>query len=159
MSEDYMLIGHSAGATLAFQLLMDPSAQESNIPLPSAIIGVSGIYDLVALDDRHEGNYAGFITSAFGSDKKIWNVASPVNYTGSFKKNWLSSRLTILAWSYEDTLIDEPEIDAMATKLIKDRINVSVTKDLTGEHDHVWEEGHQLARLISLTLRQLQEAS
>lgn len=156
MGEDYVLIGHSAGATLAFQLFMDP-ALDPSIPLPSGIIGVSGIYDLVAVDDRHGGNYAGFITSAFGSDKKTWNAASPVNYS-NFKRDWPASRVTLLAWSHQDTLIDEPEIDAMAAKLIKDRISVSVTKELTGEHDQVWEEGHQLARLTLLALRQLQDS-
>ncbi|KAL6849600.1 Kynurenine formamidase [Amphichorda felina] len=163
LTNDYILIGHSAGATLAFQLLMDPTATEAASPeappLPAAIIGVSGIYDLVGIDDRHGGNYAGFITSAFGSEKKAWDVASPGKYGGSFKKNWPCGKFAILAWSHEDTLIDESELDAMAAKLIKDRINVSVTKDLTGEHDLVWEHGSQLAKLVFLGLAQLQGSS
>lgn len=122
-------------------------------------MGISGIYDLVGLDDRHDGNYAGFITSAFSSDKKTWKAASPAEFTGNFKRNWPSSKFAILAWSHEDTLIDEPEIDAMAAKLIKDRINFSITKDLTGEHDHVWEHGSQLAKLVFLSLAQLQGSS
>ena len=160
LADDYILIGHSAGATLAFQLLMDPPGQDTPpqavTPLPAAIVGVSGIYDLVGLDDRHDGNYAGFITSAFGGDKKAWDAASPAKYTGNFKKNWPCCKFAMLAWSHEDTLIDEPELDSMAAKLIKDRVNVSVTKDLTGEHDQVWEGGSQLAKLVLLSLAQLQ---
>ncbi|KAG9255297.1 Alpha/Beta hydrolase protein [Emericellopsis atlantica] len=160
--DKYILVGHSAGATLAMQLLMDPSSRaperaEEHVPLPAAIVGVSGIYDLVGLDERHDGNYTGFITSAFGSDRKIWDVASPVNFTGNFQTNWPNAKLAVLAWSREDTLIDEPEIDKMAAKLIKDRLNVSVTKSLTGEHDDVWGSGQQLARLIVLTLAQIRE--
>lgn len=154
VGDDYILIGHSAGATLAFQLLMDQPTKDadSNPPLPSTILGVSGIYDLVSLDDRHKGNYAGFITAAFGSDKKVWDDVSPVHFTGSFRENWPSSRLAILAWSPEDTLIDEPEIKAMAAKLLKDRVNVNVTQDLTGDHNEVWEEGSQLAQLVHASL-------
>lgn len=160
--DKYVLVGHSAGATLAFQLLMGSSTQAhapSKPPLPAAIIGVSGIYDLVALDNRHQGNYAGFITGAFGGNKEGWEAASPAAYTGSFKTSWPSSKSVILAWSHQDTLIDEPEIDAMAGKLIADRVNVSITKDLTGEHDDVWEQGSQLTQLVWQSLAQLQASS
>ena len=160
--DNYVLVGHSAGATLAFQLLMGSSTRAhapSNPPLPAAIIGVSGIYDLVALDNRHQGNYAGFITSAFGDNREVWEAASPAAYTGSFKTSWPCSKFAILAWSQQDTLIDEPEIDAMAGKLIADRVNVFITKDLTGEHDDVWKQGSQLAQLVLQSLAQLEASS
>jgi hypothetical protein len=131
----------------------------SKPPLPAAIIGVSGIYDLLTLDNRHQGNYAGFITSAFGGNKEVWEAASPAAYTGSFKTSWPTSKLAILAWSHQDTLIDEPEIDAMAGKLITDRVNVFITKDLTGEHDDVWQQGSQLAQLVWQSIAQLQASS
>ncbi|EEU44667.1 uncharacterized protein NECHADRAFT_84673 [Fusarium vanettenii 77-13-4] len=157
LAEDYILVGHSAGATLAFQLLMgdDVLASHAQAPLPIAIIGVSGIFDLVGLNERFGGNYAGFISSAFGEDQTAWNKASPARFSSSFKDRWTGGKLTVLAWSPEDTLIDGPEIDNMAALLTKQGIDVQVLKDLRGEHDFIWQDGSQIARLIITALHQL----
>jgi kynurenine formamidase len=122
------------------------------VPLPKAVVGVSGIYDLVGLDERHTG-YTGFIESAFGEEKSGWRRSSPALYTGNFATNWPSRKLALLAWSQNDSLIDEPEIDSMATKLTRDGVKPLVLKNLTGDHDDVWREGVQLRMLLSDALR------
>lgn len=157
LSENYILVGHSAGATLAMQLLMSNDILPSHPkgPLPSAIIGVSGIYDLVGLNDRYNGGYAGFIGSAFGDDKAGWDKASPAKFGSGFKDNWPTGKLALLAWSPEDGLIDEPEIDNMATLLMKQGVALEINKDLRGEHDYVWQDGSQIARLVITTLHHL----
>jgi kynurenine formamidase len=152
----YVLIGHSAGATLAFQLFMAEDTLCGCIPQPAAVIGISGIYDLVGLDDRHTG-YTSFISSAFGDSKENWKRASPATYPCSFAGRWTADKPTILAWSAEDSLIDEPEIDAMSARLSQDGIQASVIKDLTGEHDDVWREGSQIHRLVQLVIGDLQQ--
>ncbi|KAH7166159.1 Alpha/Beta hydrolase protein [Dactylonectria macrodidyma] len=159
-SDNYVLIGHSAGATLAYQLLMGESvlAERSRpeVSLPVAIIGISGIYDLAQINARHDGQYAGFIGGAF--DEARWKSASPAQFEASFKDSWASGKFTILAWSPEDSLIDEPEIDDMASKLVLDGVDVEVLKDLTDDHDCVWQEGKQVARLVTLALAKLSSA-
>ncbi|KAL9571103.1 hypothetical protein ACKAV7_004441 [Fusarium commune] len=157
LSNNYILVGHSAGATLAFQLLMsgDILASHPKGPLPIAIVGVSGIFDLVGLNDRHNGGYAGFIEAAFGDDKSAWEKASPARFGSSFRDNWASGKLAMLAWSAEDTLIDEPEIDNMASLLTEQGLKVEVNKHLRGEHDFVWQDGSQIARLVITTLHHL----
>ena len=122
------------------------------VPLPAAIIGISGIYDLVDLNTRFDGQYASFIGGSFGDDQSTWTRASPARFEGSFKAGWPGKGIVKLAWSSEDTLIDEPEIDNMATKLKNDRVPFQVTKNLKGEHDFVWEDGSQVPRMISETL-------
>lgn len=162
LTEDYILIGHSAGATLAFQLLMGKDALPGRappphtVPLPKAVIGVSGIYDLVGIDERNAG-YTDFITSAFGSEKSCWRRSSPALYMSNFATNWPSRKLALLAWSEQDSLIDEPEIDSMSAKLIRDGVKPVVLKDLTGDHDDVWKEGAQLRRLIVDALKILED--
>lgn len=161
MPEDYILMGHSAGAMLAFQLLMEskipsPSTESISTPLPIAILGLSGIYDLEGLDRRHEG-YTSFITSAFGEDKKTWATASPAHYKDGFRTSWAKGKLVILAWSPEDTLVDEPEIDSMAGVLSNENIPFEVDKRLRGEHDFIWQDGSQLSILISNLLKKLQQ--
>ncbi|KAH7152423.1 Alpha/Beta hydrolase protein [Dactylonectria estremocensis] len=156
-SDNYILIGHSAGATLAYQLLMGESVlserSQPEVSLPVVIIGISGIYDLVQINARHDGQYAGFIGAAF--DKAHWKSASPAQFEASFRDSWASGKFTILAWSPEDSLVDEPEIDDMASKLELDGVNVEVLKDLTDDHDCVWQEGGQVARLVTLALAKL----
>ncbi|UNI19062.1 Arylformamidase [Purpureocillium takamizusanense] len=162
ISRGYILVGHSAGAMLAFQALMGQSAlarqqPRGPIPLPVAIIGISGIYDLVGLNSRKEG-YDGFISAAFGKDQKVWQAASPATFGGSFKETWSGSPLAILAHSPEDTLVDMPEIDSMAAKLSEDGINIVAVRDLSGEHDEVWKDGSQLASLVAQALQRLSSA-
>jgi kynurenine formamidase len=160
ISDNYVLVGHSAGATLAFQLLMGDSVLAGQplqeVLLPKAIIGISGIYGLVDIDTRHDGQYAGFISAAFGEDKAKWATASPVQFNGNFREKWPNGALIMLAWSPEDTLIDEPEIDNMTTKLRNDGIRTEVCKTLVGDHDDVWRNGRQLARLVEGSLRLLE---
>lgn len=162
LDENYILVGHSAGATLAFQLLMGNGAlgdwSHNQVPLPTAIIGISGIYDLVGLNDRFGGGYAFFIEAAFGDDQGIWRGASPTRFGGSFNEKWGDGKFAYLAWSPEDSLIDEPEIDNMAKKLKSDGVSVAVDKGLHGEHDFVWEDGAQVSRLVVETLEKLREA-
>lgn len=161
MGQDYILIGHSAGATLTYQLLMGDTAlagQASQpVPLPRVTIGISGIYDLQGLVTRFEGVHGGiyrsFVTGAFGSDEELWKKASPAHYHDKYA--WPGGTIAMLAWSPEDTLIDEPEIDSMVRKMEGDGTPMAVVKDLTGDHEVVWEQGHQVARLVAEALKHM----
>jgi kynurenine formamidase len=159
LTNDYTLIGHSVGATLAYQLLMGSDAlmgaELQEVPLPAAIIAISGIYDMVGLVQRLGEIYNTFTTAALGTDKKTWKQLSPALYAGNYKSNWPEGRCNIIAWSRDDTLVDEPEIDAMTLKLSHDGLVTTVRKDLTKQHNVVWEEGTQVARLIADALAQL----
>lgn len=158
LDHKYILVGHSAGATLAYQLLMGDAAlngatRPSQAPSPAAIISTSGIFDLVGINARHDDQYAGFITGAFSEDRAQWANASPACFAGDYKQA-AASGVThhTLAWSTKDTLIDEPEIDTMAARLQKDGVTVEVVKDDMGDHDDVWMGGVKVADLIRKTL-------
>ncbi|KJZ80538.1 hypothetical protein HIM_00388 [Hirsutella minnesotensis 3608] len=168
LADGYILVGHSAGATLAFQLLMGEAAlspgqspegqsPKDPIPLPRAIIGIAGIYDLAGLNDRVGGSYAGFMSSAFGHDQGDWQAVSPACFPGSFKDKWPGKTLALLAHSPEDGLVDMLETDGMCAKLEKDGVDVVAVKDLTGVHDFVWKDGNQVVRLVKLVLSRLRE--
>ncbi|KAF8459006.1 Alpha/Beta hydrolase protein, partial [Terfezia claveryi] len=60
---NYILIGHSAGATLCFQIL--GSGTPCTELLPKAVIGLAGIYDLRGLVEEYP-DYRGFVEGAFG---------------------------------------------------------------------------------------------
>ncbi|ROT40860.1 alpha/beta-hydrolase [Sodiomyces alkalinus F11] len=165
IADRYVLVGHSAGATLAYQLLMGSAAlgpraaeaeRDSAAPLlPAVFIGVSGIYELRDFNERHARNYTSFITAAFGEDEAGWNASMPTCYSGNFNERLGSSRRAVLARSSEDTLVDEPEIDRMANKLRGDGVPVEVVKTLTGDHDFIWKDGTQVAQLVEAALHNL----
>ncbi|PHH63450.1 hypothetical protein CDD81_5829 [Ophiocordyceps australis] len=154
LTRDYILIGHSAGATLAFQLVMGAAALQGHdvpdeVPLPAAIIGLAGIYDLVGLGLRRGPEYMSFLRAAFGPDEDQWRRASPALFPGSFKLQWPGATHALLAWSNQDPLIDVAEIDAMATKLKADDCDVAVNLDMAGDHDQMWRDGSQIAPLVA----------
>ncbi|KAK1984345.1 Alpha/Beta hydrolase protein [Colletotrichum cereale] len=152
----YILIGHSAGATLAFQLPMGSvalgAAPPPEVKMPAAFIGLAGIYELYNFNARHGENYTQFIVAAFGEDQESWNKVMPASFSGSFKDALPAHNLILLAWSPQDTLVDEPEIDAMVSKLERDGVERTIRKNLTHDHDFVWEDGKHVARLLSEAL-------
>ena len=194
MGDRYILIGHSAGATLAFQLLMGSAALGSSgsfhdglpcesldatsplyqhhsshhkavvageIPLairpPVAVIGIAGIYDFFGLNERMGRAYQSIFTGAFGDDPTAWNEASPACFRGNYAKTFPGTRLALLAWSPDDELIDEPDIDHMAETLAADGVRHTVVKDITGNHDFVWRDGSPIVRLVAQALNELKQ--
>lgn len=152
----YVLFGHSAGATLAYQALLGPAA---TFAPPTAVVGFEGIYDLVGLDGRMGGGYAGFIEPAFGRDRAAWEEASPATAPGSFG-SWAGQqgggpRLAVLAHSADDELVDMPEVDAMEKRLRGDGVrDILVFRDLKGGHFDVLNDG-SFARVLVKTLGEL----
>ncbi|KAI0475292.1 alpha/beta-hydrolase [Xylariaceae sp. FL0804] len=142
---DYVLIGHSAGALLSFQL-MDKTPPD--VTPPRAMVATSGIYDFNGINERHGGGYAFFLEAAFG-DQSLWDAAAPVKCPRNWRENLTRTETVTLAWSRDDELVDEPEIDGMTRRLLDDGRQCRVVKDMRGSHDECWEKGHELARLIT----------
>lgn len=167
IGSNYILIGHSSGATLAYQLLMGDAVLHGlvidvRIHLPAAIVGIYGIYDLVGLNDRYGEAYTEFLKGAFGGDCKVWRQVSPGCFAGDLKtaskmaRQCGGSLYTILADSPEDMLLDSPEVEMMRAKLVKDGIDVAVMDTLVGDHDFVWKEASQVAQLVSRCVESLE---
>ncbi|KAF2998384.1 hypothetical protein E8E14_000981 [Neopestalotiopsis sp. 37M] len=158
---NYVLVGHSAGATLALQLLMGATALRGAAPptdaaLPRAIVGLEGIYDLQGLVDRLGPVYGELFEGAFGEPEN-WADVSPLRFRGGFSEGWKAGELVVLGWGPQDELIDEPEIDGMAKRLEKeeDKVRMIVLKDLQGTHDGMWEDGRPFAKVVLKTLAEL----
>ncbi|PKS05245.1 hypothetical protein jhhlp_008616 [Lomentospora prolificans] len=154
--DKYILIGHSVGATLAFQLLMGGQATghgsseltgTDSLPLPAAIVGVAGIYEFYDFAHRHGGPYITMVEGALGADHSKWNAAAPLK--ASYVDRWPGDRRTLLSYSVEDSLVDgDPETTAMADRLRSDGIHTDITL-IQGEHDFAWQDGKQIAALVA----------
>ncbi len=162
--ERYLLVGHSAGATLAFQVAMGSWDSESNnkVIKPIGILGIEGVYDIGALVEhyKHVPMYGEIVTNAFGISERAWTEASPVS--GHYDSTWTNSQLTVLAHSAEDELIDEDQHTRMGTVLRKTSVIGSSRKQrqdlvlaLRGKHDEVWESGHATVESIVTALEHL----
>ncbi|KAF3061325.1 Kynurenine formamidase [Daldinia childiae] len=146
----YVLVGHSAGACLALQLLGGLAGIDNGLEvvLPEVVVPFEGIYDFSGLNNRKGGTYAEYFSGAFGDDPLGWDAVAPLNVPESFRGRWADGKLVLLGWSKDDELIDEPEVDAMAARLQRDGVRVVVWKDLSGRHDEIWEQGEQVAKMV-----------
>lgn len=169
--ERYLLVGHSAGATMALQLTMkrywgrqyeSTLAAELNVVPPLAVVGVEGIYDLPRLldDYGHVPGYREFVTNAFGDDPRDWAAASPTS--GSFDDGWSEGRIVAMLHSIDDELVGPEQADAMAAALRRQcwsaddsdrRLIVSKVHGLT--HDEFWQSGEVMAAFIGKVVVEL----
>ncbi|KAL3460671.1 hypothetical protein BJX64DRAFT_262355 [Aspergillus heterothallicus] len=161
---NYILVGHSCGATLAFQGVMPRLSSQKEYAAPLAILGMAGIYDLRLLRDSHKdiSVYQDFIEGAFGSDESVWDSVSPAVAQGSEGiEGWESGKIAVLAHSQEDGLCDFIQSLKMQETLRawekggKQR-NLHFLP-IKGEHDEAWEKGVELARGILFTLEKLRD--
>lgn len=170
IGDRYILVGHSCGATLAFQTVMKlvsgTEPLKSDTPQPLAIVGVSGIYDLRLLRDTNEHPaYQQFIEGAFGAYEDVWDAVSPArNPDNGIVEGWIKGRLAVLAISKGDELVDPPQLQAMVQMLEKWRVSsgldnapreVVTIDDLKESHDDIWRNGEELAMVISKTVQTL----
>jgi acetyl esterase/lipase len=165
----YILVGHSCGATLAFQAVMASlSVQGREGPVngyiaPLAILGMAGIYNLRLLRDSHRdiSAYQDFIEGAFGADEKAWDAASPGVVRGEDGvEGWKEGRLVVLAHSKGDELCDMEQSERMKEFLEgwkgNDQKRLVQFLVIKGRHDEAWEKGEELARGILFTIENLQ---
>jgi kynurenine formamidase len=143
---DFVLIGHSAGATLVFQVLAELQKKKQGLRLPKALYGIEGIYDLKALVQEYP-DYRGFVEGAFGEDEQEWQKPLELGcYTG----------LVVLAHSDEDELLSWRQTEEMKERCEK---SIGVGGGLrivkvAGQHDEVLETV-RLAAVVERYLREL----
>jgi kynurenine formamidase len=160
---DYVLIGHSAGATLGFQCLHELRQRREGKadvsgggPLrePRMVVGVEGIYDLASLVDEYP-QYQGFVEGAFGEEadgRGVWESASPRKFGVSGYKG-----LVVLAQSDEDTLLSWRQTEEMKEAVERDLGvggGLRVVK-VVGQHHDVVEKCYE--RLAGVVERYLKE--
>jgi acetyl esterase/lipase len=175
--ERYLLVGHSVGATMAFQVALsqnvpwNPTAAaetERKVQPPAALLGVEGIYDLPLIvrtvPEEVRDKYLAPTQGAFGKDESVWLAASPAQYSAeTYATSWGGERrLVIVAHSREDELVDWGQVRAIRKVFSPgaegDRINFKVL-ELKGKHHQVWEKGEELARAIAEAVRSLKALS
>lgn len=157
----YVLVGHSCGATLAYQYLASTATEpRPDCIAPQAIVGVAGLYDLPLLRDMDPEPPASqdFISAAFGPDKTIWEEQSPANGRYNYDRLWPAGRLAVLAICREDEYVSPEQRTQMVRALESwgdGRRRVVRMMEVDGRHDDNWKKGVGLADCIEETLSHL----
>ncbi|KAK3293514.1 Alpha/Beta hydrolase protein [Chaetomium fimeti] len=177
---NWVLAGHSCGATLAFQAVMHPrrwglasrgevASPGEGLPKPAVLVGFNGLYDLagfIAAPPEGFGHlregYREFVEGAFGADEGVWKNVCPATVEGNWVGEWIGDghadgegpgKTVVLVQSREDTLVPWDQLEAMRARLADEgRVGVKVM-EATGKHDDVWREGGRMAEVLWNTLR------
>ncbi|TVY80600.1 Kynurenine formamidase [Lachnellula suecica] len=165
---NYVLLGHSCGATLAFQVAMShakwgPEASSLRVAKPKAIVGLNGLYDMPTLihepGDKHAGLkavYEAFTRLAFGDDEEVWNKISPIS-VNRWKEEWEEAIRIVFVQSHEDNLVPYWQLVDMRKKLMASKADAVEVKELeaSGDHNELWQKGSRLAEIVLEVVRSL----
>ena len=150
--EQYLLVGHSVGATMALLACLQGGGK---IETPLAVLGVCGIYDFDALHKTFGSDYE-YLTKNAGMTEESWRQASPaLRERKEYEENWSKGkkRWCLLAQSKTDGLVDWGQVELMQ-KVFEgegsEGVEVLVdVMEVKGKHNEVWERGGELARCVA----------
>jgi acetyl esterase/lipase len=169
----WILAGHSCGATLAFQAVMDPvrwgldlGVETGGVVKPDAVVGFNGLYDLAGFirappegyGHLREG-YREFVEGAFGGDEKVWGAVCPATAEGGWVREWVGDGdegegkkkgVVVLVQSREDTLVPWRQVEVMRACLEREgsgRVDVRVL-EAEGDHNEIWQDGRRMAEVL-----------
>jgi acetyl esterase/lipase len=165
---NYVILGHSCGATLAFQVAMShskwgPKATALSVPKPKAIIGLNGLYDMPTLirepGEKHaalKGPYEAFTRLAFGDDEKVWQSMSPIS-VNDWKAEWEESLKVVLVQSKDDSLVPYWQLVDMQKKIFESKAEAVELKEMeaSGDHNELWQKGDRLAEIVVEVVKSL----
>jgi kynurenine formamidase len=159
---EYLLVGHSAGATIAMQLAMG-IAGSGKVRSPTAVVGLAGIYDL-PLFVKHPKSpewadaYHDIIVGAFGEDEEAWREASPALRSELLMEPKISSwEVVVLSHSLLDELVDMEQTVKMCELLRAHQIDVRGPLTPNSKHDESWQKGYDIVQVIGVAIRALCE--
>ncbi|KIW23204.1 uncharacterized protein PV07_11424 [Cladophialophora immunda] len=159
--DQYLLVGHSVGATMA--VLSTIAAHRSfskgnpadlpKIEPPMAVLGVSGIYDFPLLHESF-ADYIGMTRNAI-PDEADDVLASPARYDAKdYVDAWAATgkkkRVLVIAHSKDDGWVDWKQVEAMQKVFAGSGSVIDCeVSELKGQHNDIWEKGAELARAIA----------
>ncbi|KAH8900552.1 alpha/beta-hydrolase, partial [Thozetella sp. PMI_491] len=159
-AKNYILAGHSCGATLAFQVAMNSSRwalnQRVELTKPNVLVGLNGLYDLPAFlaepDDSHKALvpvYHAFTSGAFGEDKAAWTAVCPT-VVQDWAAEWPEGGRFVLVQSRADSLVPYSQLEIMRKSLEASTPSTWTVDELAadGDHNELWKTGGRLCEIL-----------
>lgn len=165
---DYLTVGHSCGATLAFQAAMSPArwgvvntAKAALVKPPAMILGLHGLYAMPELvanpggkHDAYKHIYEAMVRNAFGDDcGRLWESISPASIE-NWADEWPAGSRVRLVQSRNDSMVPFAQAERMRDGLARsksDRLAVDLVEG-SEDHDEIWQNGAPLADLLVKTI-------
>ncbi len=171
--QSYILSGHSAGASLAFQAVLQPPRHYGlgdipDAPCPAALLGLNGLYDFPALvnglggsQEHLRDDYEMLLSNAFGADHRTWPAASPARFDPAEiverVRAGKAPGLVVLDQSTQDQLVPMNQRQRLRANLSKvPGLRVLEGHRCTGSHAAPWEQGSMIWESLQDVLDQLQ---
>ncbi|WP_307542824.1 hypothetical protein [Streptomyces sp. V3I8] len=167
----YILSGHSCGACIAFQAILQAPTQHGlelpDAPCPAAIVGLNGLYDLPeltdGLGDSHEHlrqEYGTLLANAFTPQRKAWATASPARFDpegiAQRIREGTAPRLIVLDQSSQDMLVPMNQKERFAAHLGHvDGLHLIEGHRCSEGHAAPWERGDMIWESLQDILRLL----
>jgi kynurenine formamidase len=172
--QSYILSGHSCGASLLFQdILQSPRhyglENFPDAPCPAALLGLNGLYDfpelvngLGASHEHLRDDYEMLLSNAFGADKGKWPAASPARFDpaeiAERVRESEAPQLVVLDQSTEDQLVPMNQRERLEATLGKvSGLRVVEGHRCTGKHAAPWEQGIMICESLQDIFRLLRE--
>jgi kynurenine formamidase len=170
----YILSGHSCGASLAFQAILQPPRHYGlenlpDAPCPAALLGLNGLYDFPALVNglgashaQLHDEYSLLLSNAFGEDKSKCPAASPACFDPADMAERVRAGkapgLVVLDQSTEDQLVPMNQRQRLETNLSKaSGLQVLEGHRCKGKHAAPWEQGAMIWESLQDTLMLLKQ--
>lgn len=170
VAHDYVLSGHSCGATLSFQVAMDASRWTAAgcgaeavpaIKKPSTLVGLNGLYDLAHFLDHPDESHASlvpvydaFTRGAFGDDENVWKQVCPTD-VDDWSKEWPEGKVIYVVQSKEDGLVPYSQTELMKQRLAETSTVEVRELEAGGDHNDLWGKGTRLAEILLEVVRSI----
>ena len=160
VAHDYVLSGHSCGATLTFQAVMNAdrwATAGSSVPKikkPSVIAPLNGLYDLAAFIDNPPDShkalqplYVEFTKNAFGDNAEVWKAACPT-VVSNWKTEWPEGKAVFIAQSKNDTLVPYSQTELMRDHLKQNSRLEIIEMPASGDHNDLWKQADEIVEIM-----------
>ena len=169
--EEWLLVGHSVGGTMAMMLAMEPPEidepldrpwgdENQKLPGLKGVVGLSGIYDFGALRDAHlayRDIYDTFTTAAFGPEERGgWERGDLLRCRRETREGL---EVVLVAGSRGDELVEWAQAESMFG-MLKAWGRIGLEKELVeveGKHDAIVNEGKAIGKLVERALLLIQK--
>ncbi|RGP61394.1 putative kynurenine formamidase [Fusarium sporotrichioides] len=162
VAHDYVLSGHSCGATLTFQTVMNPDrwgAAAGSMPVPKVkkpkvIAPINGLYDLHTFinnpTESHEKLqplYVEFTKNAFGDDETLWRDICPT-MVSDWSEEWPEGKIVIIAQSKNDSLVPYSQTELMKEHLRNNSKLEVIEMPASGDHNDIWKQADEIVEIM-----------